>query len=207
MIDFKLYLISDRTQCGGRLLKEVLNQACNAGVRMVQLREKDLRPNKFVPLVQEVQQTLADFRPSILINDRVDVACALHAGGVHLPESGLSPDLARRCLPQKALIGCSTHSVEGARKAAEAGADFITFGPIYYTLSKAPYGDPQGIEVLKEVTQAINIPVFALGGITPDRVGACLDAGAHGVSAISAVLSAPDISKAVRAFHNVLGGL
>ncbi|HIG48192.1 MAG TPA: thiamine phosphate synthase [candidate division Zixibacteria bacterium] len=207
MVDFKLYLIGDRTQCGGRSLADALGQACHAGVRAVQLREKDLLPDEFVTLAQGVLRALADYRPSILINDRADIACALQATGVHLPESGISPKIARHCLSENALIGCSTHSVDRARQAAEAGADFITFGPIYYTPSKASYGAPQGLETLKEVTQTVKIPVFAIGGITPDRVQACLEIGATGVAVISAILSAPDIPEAVTAFQHALGEL
>lgn len=206
-IDFRLYLISDRTRCGGRTPADALSQACMAGVRAVQLREKDLSPIDYTTLAMDIQSRLADSKPTFLINDRADIAHGLHADGVHLPESGIPPQMARACLGPDAIIGCSTHSLDRAVEMAECGADFLTFSPIFDTPSKSSYGAPQGLQALAKVTQSVNIPVFALGGITPDRVSACMDAGAAGVAAISAILSAPDISQAVHAFQDRLGRL
>jgi thiamine-phosphate pyrophosphorylase len=206
-VNFRLYLISDRTGCGGRSLPETLAQACRAGVRAVQIREKDLPSGDLLRLVQDVQSALVPYRPALLINDRVDVACIAQAAGVHLPEAGLPPPLARRCLPAGALIGCSTHSAEAARRAEAQGADFLTFGPVFSTPSKAGYGAPQGLEALKAVTQAVRTPVFAIGGVTPERVRACMEAGASGVAVISAILAAPDVQAAVRGFAAVLDTL
>ena len=117
------------------------------------------------------------------------------------------PRVVRDLLPAGTLIARSTHSTKGAREAEAEGVDFITFGPVYDTPSKAAYGPPKGLQALSETVRAVSIPVLALGGVTPGRAEECLVAGAHGVAAISAVLSQPDIPLAVRAFEKALGGL
>lgn len=205
-LPFRLYLITDRAQCGGRSLVDTLDQACHAGVRAIQIREKDLPPRDLIRLVLDIQRRATPYGVSLFVNDRVDVA-RITATGVHLPESGLPPDLARRCLPDGTWVGCSTHSLDSACLAEDAGADFITFGPVFFTSSKASYGPPQGLEHLQSVAEAVKIPVLAIGGITPDRVPACLKAGAGGVAVISAILAADDVAAAAAAFEAALGGL
>lgn len=206
-VDFRLYLISDRTQTAGRPLVSALQAAAHAGVRAVQIREKDLTPRELYALAGEVQAALTPVGTRILLNDRADIACAAGLGGVHLTTTSISAGAARKCLPAGSLIGVSTHTLVEARFAEASGADFITFGPVYFTPSKIAYGEPRGVEELTEICRAVTIPVFALGGITPERVPACLHAGAHGVAAISALLNVPSIPDAVAAFAEKLGGL
>ena len=112
---------------------------------------------------------------------------------MHLPVAGLAPEVARGIVGPGLLIGCSTHSLAEAELALDRGADLVTFGPVYETPSKAPYGPPVGISALEEVcTHLSGIPVFALGGVTPERASECCRAGAFGVSAIRAVIAASD---------------
>ncbi len=216
MVDFRFYLISDRTSCGGRSLASALNQACRAGVRAVQIREKDLDTPGLSKLTRKVQQELAEFRPLLMVNGNLEVALSCGVQGVHLPErsvpggpsgTGNPARVVRDRLPAGTLIARSTHSTKGALEAEAEGVDFITFGPVYDTPSKAAYGPPKGLQALSETVRAVTIPVLALGGVTPGRAEECLEAGAHGVAAISAVLSQPDIPLAVRAFEKALGGL
>lgn len=207
MVDFTLYLISDRKQCLPRSLTYTLAQACQAGVRGVQIREKDLTAGELFLLVCEVRDALDPYHPALLVNDRADIAAAAGIAGVHLPEAGLPPEAARQALDPGSLIGVSTHSVENAQKAEECGADFITFGPIFFTPSKAPYGEPLGLDALEQVTRTVRLPVFAIGGITPTRARQCIENGAHGVAVISAILAAPDIPAAVAEFEAAMGRL
>lgn len=207
MIDFTLYLISDRTQCAPHSLTDTLVQASRAGVRGIQIREKDLPPGDLFSLVREIRDALEPYHPALLVNDRADIARAADIAGVHLPETGLPPVVARQCLKAGSLVGASTHSVAGAQTAEERGADFITFGPVFFTPSKAPYGEPHGLDALEHVTRAVRLPVFAIGGITPDRARQCLNAGAHGVAVISAVLAASDVFAAVNGFEEAMGRL
>lgn len=205
-VDFRLYLISNRRQTGGRPLVAALQAAAQAGVRAVQLREKDLNPREQYALAEEVRSVLDPLGAHLLLNDRADVACAAGAAGVHLATTSLTPQAVRRCHPSM-LIGVSTHTLVEATFAEASGADFITFGPVLFTPSKAAYGEPRGLEALRAVCAAVSIPVFALGGITPERVSDCLHAGAHGVAAISALLDVPSIPDAVAAFRAELGDL
>ena len=207
MVDFRFYLIGDRTRCAGRSLASALGQACRAGVRAVQIREKDLKTPDLLALTREVQAELGSLRPVLMVNGNLEVATACGAQGVHLPEAGVTVREAREALPHGTLIGRSTHGKESACVAEAEGADFVTFGPVYDTPSKAGYGPPVGLRTLAEAAGSVMIPVFALGGVTPGRAKACLEAGAHGVAAISAVLSQPDIPAAVREFEKTLGGL
>ena len=207
MVDFRFYLISDRTLCGGRPLASALRQACLAGVRAVQIREKDLDTPDLLALTRSVLKELGACRPLVMVNGNLEVTLASGAQGVHLPERSVPVRMARAKLPTGTLVARSTHSLKAARKAEAEGADFITFGPVYDTPSKAAYGPAKGLRDLAETVRAVTIPVFALGGVTPGRAGQCLEAGAHGVAAISAVLSQPDIPAAVGAFEKALGSL
>jgi thiamine-phosphate pyrophosphorylase len=206
-IDFRCYLITDRRHTGGRPLIAALQAAAQAGIKAVQLREKDLTPRELFALAGEARDALRPLGVRVLINDRADIACAAKLDGVHLTTTSLSPKAARCCLGEEALIATSTHTLAEARFAEAFGADFITFGPVFPTASKAPYGPPVGLDALREACAAVSIPVFALGGITPERIPACLDAGAHGVAAISALLDVPSIADAVNAFKEQLGEL
>ncbi len=206
-INFRCYLITDRRHTGGRPLIAALQAAAQAGIRAVQLREKDLTPRELYALAGEARDALRPLGARVLVNDRADIACAAGLDGVHLTTTGLSPKAARGCVGEDALIAASAHTLAEARFAETFGADFITFGPVFPTASKAPYGPPVGLDALREVCAAVRIPVFALGGITPDRVPACLAAGAGGVAAITALLDVPHIAEAVDAFKGALGAL
>lgn len=186
---------------------EALRAACEAGVRAVQLREKDLSPREVFELAEKVQAVLRPGGARLFINDRADVARAAGAAGVHLPENGLPVGAARRALGPEGLVGVSTHDSDGARRAEDAGADFVAFGPVFFTPSKAVYGPPVGLGGLEAVARRVAIPVFAIGGVRPGRARPCIDAGARGVAVISAVLSAPEPGATVREFAKELGGL
>ncbi|MCI0527627.1 MAG: thiamine phosphate synthase [Nitrospira sp.] len=185
-----IYLITDRHQTRGRPLSEVVEGALKGGVRFVQLREKDLSTRELLSLAQDIRRLTAKVPSRLLINDRIDICLAVKADGVHLRSNSLPTRIARRILGDSKLIGVSTHSLEEAQLAEEEGADFITLGPIYETPSKAGYGPPLGLDVLRAVRRRIKIPVLALGGIQKERIHEVLDAGANGIALISAILMA-----------------
>ena len=183
-------------------LLEKIAYAARAGVGWIQIREKDLSGRALAQLVGEALRRVP---PScrILVNDRLDVACALGAGGVHLGEGSLSVQDARRLLRGRSqtknfLVGASTHSLEAAFSAEKAGADYVIFGPLYATPSKAPYGPAQGIARLVEVCRTVSLPVLAIGGITVDKARACLEAGAAGIAAIRMFQEAEDLAAVAR---------
>ncbi|HLA50723.1 MAG TPA: thiamine phosphate synthase [Thermodesulfobacteriota bacterium] len=200
MIDFNLYLITDRHQTNGRPLVAVVKEALQAGIKAIQLREKDLSAKELFELAQNVRRLTRQYRARFFINDRVDIAMAVEADGVHLGQKSFSAKDVKRIFP-KAIIGVSTHSLDEAKKAEADEADFITIGPIFYTPSKAGYGEPLGVEVIKQVRKEIRIPVFAVGGIKEDNARDVIDAGADGIAVISAVMRAEDVEEAVREMY------
>lgn len=186
-IDFRLYLITDRRLTPD--IKWTIEEALKAGVRAVQIREKDMTAKELIILSRDLQEITRRYRAKLFINDRADIALALNLDGVHLGSGGLPPDVVERISGGRLLIGASTHSLDEAVEAESRGADFITFGPVYETPSKLRYGKPVGIKALKEVTKRIRIPVFAIGGINKKNVSEVMDAGAYGVALISAIMA------------------
>ncbi len=201
---FRLYVVTDRQQTAGRPLAEVIAAAARGGTQRterapaseaslaVQLREKDLSARELYDLGARLQEVLSPHRVPLLINDRLDVALALNADGVHLAGHSLPTRTARRVLGPDKLLGVSTHSLDAARQAAEDGADFVVFGPVFATPSKLAYGPPQGLPQLAAVVREVPIPVLGIGGITPANLLQVRQTGAHGVAMIRAVLAAPD---------------
>jgi thiamine-phosphate pyrophosphorylase len=190
----------------GAVLRKIGDMA-HAGVDWIQIREKDLNGAAAAKLVRESLKRVAAERARehggtrIFINDRLDVAVAEGAGGVHLAENSVPVETARRLVESVRpgagfavdfLIGASTHSLERARECARSGADYVLFGPIFATPSKAAFGAPQGLERLAEVCDEVKIPVLAVGGITVENAGACLEAGAAGIAAIRLFQDAED---------------
>jgi len=190
--------------------------AAAAGVDWIQLRERDLSGKQCASLTSEAlhrvskQALHANRGTRILVNDRLDVALAEQAGGVHLGENSLPVQEAKRLLeaspaakavPPDFLAGVSCHSLEAAQSAASAGADYIFFGPVFATPSKAAYGGPQGLDRLAELCTSLTIPVLAIGGITLENAPACFSAGASGIAAIRLFQDSADPASIVRAMR------
>jgi thiamine-phosphate pyrophosphorylase len=191
-LDFDLYVITDRQQSAGRSLLTVVEAALHGGARAFQLREKDLPPRDLYPLALEMRQLTQAYGARLLINDRVDVALAVDADGVHLTTTSLPARVARQLLGPNRLLGVSTHNLAEAQVAAEDGSDFLVFGPVFFTPSKAPYGEPVGLDALRAVRAAVRLPILAIGGIKKANLDRVLAAGADGIAVISAVISADD---------------
>jgi len=190
LIDFRLYFVTDRQHTAGRSLPDVVRAALDGGVRAVQLREKDLEGRALYHLAVQLRELTARYQARLLINDRVDVALAVEADGVHLGQTSFPVAIARRLLGPGKLIGVSTHNPEEI--AAAAGADFLVFGPVYATPSKAKYGEPQGLARLRQAVALSPSPLLAIGGIAIEQVADVLSTGAHGIAVISALSAAPD---------------
>jgi thiamine-phosphate pyrophosphorylase len=170
--------------------------AAASGIDWIQLREKDLSGKDCAALTREAFRCVAQAAsrngpaPRILLNDRLDVALAERAGGVHLGEGSLPVKDAKRLIAavqrplQDFLVGASCHSLEAAQSAARADADYIFFGPVFATPSKAEFGPPQGLERLAQVCRAVEIPVLAIGGVTLENAAECFASGAAGIAAI-----------------------
>lgn len=202
-LDFKLYLVTDRHQTGGRSLIGAVTDALKGGLKAVQLREKDLGTRDLLRLAYEMRQLTLKYDARLFINDRVDIAIAVDADGVQLTQKSMPPFAARR-LSSRLIIGVSTHGLEEAVKAERSGADFVTLGPIFETPSKAKYGEPLGVETLRDVVKRVRVPVFAIGGITLENMNEVMSAGASGVAVISSILDAKSIRSTTGKFIRAL---
>jgi thiamine-phosphate pyrophosphorylase len=188
-LDFNFYLITDRKQTGDIVLTDVIEEALKGGIRAIQLREKDLSSRELYELAFELRKLTNRYDAKLLINDRIDIALAVDADGVHLGLNSMPLHRVRRIVGSNKLIGLSCHNQVNAIMAQENGADFITFGPVYYTASKAQYGKPVGVEKLEIISHLLEIPVLALGGIKKGNIHEVMAAGASGISVVSAVIA------------------
>ncbi len=183
-----LYLITDRQQFTPHQQHqlEAIAAAAQAGCQLIQIREKDLPARELCEFVRAALARAKPYGARVLVNDRLDVALATGADGVHLRTNSLPVAEVRRVVQrQDFLLGVSTHSLSEAQAAAASGADFIVCGPVFPTPSKASYGAPLGLEQLTEICRAVNVPVLALGGLTMSNFAEPLARGAAGIAAIS----------------------
>jgi len=204
-LGFSLYLVTDRSALPASSLQDAVESCLAAGLKAVQLREKDLAVRDLLGLAYALRDSTRRHGARLLINDRADVALAVGADGVQRAGTSLPVSALRAISPPGFLIGASVHDIEGARAAAAEGADFLLFGPVYDTPSKRQYGPPQGLAALERVSSAVNTPVFGVGGVTPERVGEVTRAGAAGVAVIGAILGSERPADAVKAFLDALG--
>jgi thiamine-phosphate pyrophosphorylase len=203
-LGFSLCLITDRSQ-GSAPLEEAVESCLQAGLRAVQLREKDMAVRELLGLAERLRESTRRHGARLLVNDRSDVALAVGAEGVQRTGTSLPVATLRSICPSGFLIGASVHSLAEARAAETDGADFVIFGPVYDTPSKRQYGPPQGLAALERVASAVGLPVLAVGGITPRHVGEVQRAGAAGVAVIGAILGALRPGDAVKEFLDALG--
>lgn len=192
-----------RNPLASTLIQRV-REGMEGGVHLVQLREKESPAKELYTLAQQLRHLTAD-RALFVVNDRIDVALAVGADGVHLPEDGLPVAAARRLLGEDKLIGCSVHNVASAVQCAREGADYVQVGTLYATESK-PGRTPAGPQLVRSVAAAVDIPIIGVGGISAQNASIVMAAGAHGVAAISALLDTPDTSAAARHLTGVLNG-
>jgi thiamine-phosphate pyrophosphorylase len=182
-------------------LRETIRSAAAAGVDWIQIREKDLETRALFELVRVAVADTSASATRILVNDRLDIALAAGAAGIHLGETSMPlrevAEWRRASGHAKFQIGVSCHSLEAAHTAEREGTDYLIFGPVFATPSKAAFGVPQGIEALRVVCAAVAIPVLAIGGVTVENAGSCINAGAAGVAAIRLFQQARDLKAVV----------
>ena len=206
-LDFlNVYLISDFSQHQATPITDQVENALQGGVRVLQLREKDLSPKELLEQALEIKPVIEKYDAKLFINDRADIAQIAGAHGVHLTEASVRAGEIKDNFPNL-IVGASTHSKEGALLAEAQGADFITFSPVYETPSKIQFGPPQGPERLGEIVKLVHLPVLALGGIKLNRVPEVLEQGAHGVAVISGIWDAKDIRQQAFEYMYHFGGV
>ena len=188
----RLIVATDRRLAAPRDIVQVVRDALRAGCPAVQLREKELPPRDVLPLAHAVRRATHDAGALLVVNDRLDVALAVGADGVHLGPDDLPVAHARELAPPGFLIGYSAATAAGAQSAIASGADYIGCGPVFPTTTKPDAGSAIGVARLARIAKAADAPVVAIGGITPDNAPAAIHAGAAGVAVISAVMTAAD---------------
>ena len=195
--ELDLYVILDRTASHGRDLREILDGVIAGGGRLVQFREKEWPLRRCLPLLEDLRRRARQAGIGLAVNDRLDLALAVEADGLHLGQDDLPASVARRLLPPSMFLGVSTHTVEQARQAEHEGADYVAVGSIFPTATK-PESQLVGLDLLREVRGQVRAPLVAIGGITADNAAQVIEAGADGVAVISAVCGARDPAEATR---------
>ena len=199
MKDPRLYVILDRAAARGRDLLTILDATLAGGCRLVQLREKEWPSGRLLPMAERLRDRCRAAGATFVVNDRLDLALALGADGVHLGQDDLPPAAARPLLRPGMILGLSTHSLEQARAAQAAGAGYVAVGSMFPTGTKPDF-QLVGPELIGKLRGEISVPLIGIGGITHDNVAQVIHAGADGVAVISAVCAAPDPEAATRRF-------
>lgn len=196
-MDWTLYVITDVKLSRGRSHLEVAQAAIEGGASIIQFREKEMTTRELVKTARRLKELTKEKGVPFIVNDRLDVALAVEADGVHVGQNDMPAPLARQLMGQK-IVGVSATTVEEALKAQADGADYLGVGPIYPTGTKPDAVPPIGLERLRQIVEAVEIPVVAIGGINQENAREVIAYGACGVAVISAVVSAPDIAAAAR---------
>lgn len=202
----RLCYITDRLALGSRPLLPAILAAIEAGVDLIQIREKDLGTRDLLDLIEKTMASARTSATRVVVNDRLDVALAAVAHGVHLGGQSLPVESVRAAVRPEFCIGVSCHSTEEVWAAEAAGANYALLGPIFETASKLSYGPPLGLGVLAQAARGTRMPVFALGGITVERVSACIDAGAAGVAGISIFQQCESMAERAKILRRELAG-
>ena len=198
-----LYVITDPKVQQGRNHLEVLTEAIRGGASVVQLRDKDATDEALIAMGKRLREVCDRFQALLIVNERVSVAKAIHADGLHIGQDDLSIPEARRQVGKEILLGISTHSLEQAKQAVQEGADYIGVGPIFKTPTK-PDAPAVGIGFIKRVRQHLSIPFVAIGGINPSNARDVLAAGADSVAVVRAVVAEADVYQAAKGFSTLL---
>jgi thiamine-phosphate pyrophosphorylase len=196
--DYRLYLVTDRALARGRDLVELVGRAVEGGVTVVQLREKQASTRELVRVAEALHALLVPRRVPLVVNDRIDVALAVGAAGVHVGQNDMKPATARRLLGDGKLLGVSVSTVEEALRAEGDGADYLGVSPVYATPTKKDAPTPVGLAGLVALRAATRLPLVAIGGLHADNLAPVLRSGADGIAVVSAIMAADDPTAAAR---------
>ena len=191
-IDYSLYLVTDRGLSRGRSTLDIVAAAVKGGVTCVQLREKECSTREFIDQALSIKDILKTHNIPLIINDRLDVAQAINADGVHLGQTDMPLDMARAIVQDSMIIGISAESFEDAVEAEKGGADYLGVSPIYATPTKTDTAPPLGLQGLRQIRAAVSIPLVGIGGLNRDNAAEAIRNGADGIAVVSAIVSAGD---------------
>jgi thiamine-phosphate pyrophosphorylase len=196
MLDLRLYLVTDQPLSLGRGLPWIVREAVAGGVTMVQIREKDISTREFIELASQLQQILIPGKIPLIINDRVDVVLAVNADGVHIGQSDMPYELARRILGKDKIIGLSVENMEQVHEANRLDVDYIGISPVFATTTKTNTCEPFGLDGIRRVMAVTRHPAVGIGGINCENANSVMQAGANGIAVVSSICSATDPRKA-----------
>lgn len=196
IVDYSLYLVTDRGLGAGRPIEEIVREGIRGGVTIVQLREKLACTREFLDQAFALRKITRESRIPLIINDRVDIALACDAEGVHLGQEDMPCALARRIVGNRMIIGVSVRTPDEAVEAQAAGADYLGAGPVYSTATKTDSQAPIGLPGLREIRRAASIPVVGIGGISAANAREVIRCGAEGIAVVSAIVSSRDPASA-----------
>ena len=203
-VDYSLYLVTDRGLSRGRSTLEIVSAAVQGGATVVQLREKDCSTRDFIEQALAIKEFLKDQGVPLIINDRVDVAQAVEADGVHLGQTDMPLGLAKRILGDSMIIGISAESLHDAIEAERDGADYLGVSPIYATPTKKDTAPPLGLEGLRQIRKAVRLPLVGIGGLKQENTAEVIRNGADGVAVVSAIVAADDPQTAADALKQII---
>jgi len=197
-MDWSLYVVTDAGLARGRSHLEIVGAAIAGGVTVVQYREKEATTRRMVEEAQGLRELCREVRVPFIVNDRLDVALAVDADGVHVGQDDMPALLARKLIGPGRILGVSVSTVEEALQAEQAGADYISASPVFSTPTKPDAPQPTGVEGLRAIVRAVGRPVVAIGGIKAHSAAQLIHAGAAGVAVVSAIVAAEDVEAAAR---------
>ncbi|MDH3878101.1 MAG: thiamine phosphate synthase [Desulfobacterales bacterium] len=203
-VDYSLYLVTDRGLARGRSTLEIVSAAVHGGATVVQLREKDCSTRDFIEQALTIKAFLKDRGVPLMINDRLDVAQAVKADGVHLGQTDMPLKVAKKILGDSMIIGISAESQQDAVEAEKGGADYLGVSPIYATPTKSDTALPLGLEGLREIRKAVRLPLVGIGGLNRDNAAEVIRSGADGVAVVSAIVAADDPQTAADALKQII---
>lgn len=199
-LDYSLYLVTDRSvlKCGD--LFGAVEEALQGGVSLVQLREKEVSSRDFYNIALRMKELLNAYNTPLIINDRLDIALAVNAAGLHIGQEDIPLEVARRIMGPQRIIGYSVSNVEQAISGEKQGVDYLGAGPVFLTASKSDAGEPIGVDGLRLIRESVKVPVVAIGGVGLDNLEQVWETGVSGVSVISAILGSQEIGTTARKF-------
>jgi thiamine-phosphate pyrophosphorylase len=203
-VDYSLYLVTDRGMARDRSTLEIVRAAVNGGATVVQLREKNCSTREFIEQALAVKDFLKARRVPLIVNDRLDVAQAVQADGVHLGQTDMPLELAKGILGDSMIIGISAESLKDAIAAEKGGADYLGVSPIYATPTKTDTAPPLGPAGLREIRKAVRLPLVGIGGLNRENAAEVIRSGADGVAVVSAIVAADDPEAAATALKKVI---
>lgn len=202
-----LYLVTDRSLSMGRSLEEIVSEAVAGGVTIVQLREKETPTGEFVELAQRLKEILGPYKVPLIINDRVDVALAVDADGVHIGQSDMPYEIARKLLGPDKIIGLSVENMDDLLRANELDVDYVGISPVFSTSTKTDTAPPFGIDGLKEAVRLSVHPTVGIGGMNRDTVAEVIQTGCDGIAVVSAISSAASPREAASELRHIVDPL